>query len=168
MALLTILEYPDEHLRTVAQPVTDFGDQLQTLIDDMFETMYAAPGIGLAGAQVDQHLQLFVLDVSEHQNDPRVYINPVWEALDDERKQMQEGCLSIPEYYAEVPRALRIKVSALDRHGKPFEHEADGLLAHCIQHETDHTKGVLFIDYLSPLKRERVKKKMLKRHKASV
>lgn len=167
MATLPILEYPDERLRNVGKPVTEFNDELQALIDDMLETMYAAPGIGLAGAQVDQHIQLFVADVSEDHNDPRVFINPSWEALDDERAPMQEGCLSIPDYYSEVPRALRIHVKAQDRHGEPFEYDADGLLAHCIQHESDHLKGILFIDYLSPLKRDRVKKKMQKRHRAS-
>ncbi|MGJ8526384.1 Peptide deformylase [Halomonadaceae bacterium LMG 33818] len=167
MATLEILEYPADHLRKVAEPITTFDDELQTLIDNMFETMYAAPGIGLAATQVDRHIRLFVLDVSDNQSEPMVFINPEWEALDDERKPLQEGCLSIPEYYAEVSRALRIRVKALDRHGKPFEQEVDGLLAHCIQHENDHLNGVLFIDYLSPLKRDRVKKKMLKRHKGA-
>ncbi|WP_027349726.1 peptide deformylase [Halotalea alkalilenta] len=167
MAILQILEYPDERLRTVAKPVEKFDDELNKLIDDMFETMYDAPGIGLAATQVDRHIRLFVMDVSDTQNQPMVLINPEYEPLDDERAQMQEGCLSVPEYYAEVPRALRIRARALDRDGKPFELEADGLLAHCIQHESDHLDGKLFVDYLSPLKRERIKKKMQKRHKAS-
>lgn len=167
MAILEILEYPDERLRTKAKPVEQVDDAIRQLIDDMFETMYDAPGIGLAATQVDRHIRLFVMDVSEDKSQPMVLINPEYEPLDDERAPLQEGCLSIPEYYAEVPRALRIRARALDRNGEPFELEADGLLAHCIQHEYDHLEGRLFIDYLSPLKRERVKKKMQKRHKAA-
>ncbi|WP_106475880.1 peptide deformylase [Phytohalomonas tamaricis] len=167
MAILEILEYPDERLRTRAKPVEHVGDDVRRLIDDMFETMYDAPGIGLAATQVDHHIRLFVMDVSEDKSQPLVLINPEYEPLDDEREPMQEGCLSIPEYYAEVPRALRVKARALDRNGEPFELEADGLMAHCIQHEYDHLEGKLFIDYLSPLKRDRVKKKMQKRQKTT-
>lgn len=166
MALLPILEYPDKRLTTVAEPVTTFDDALQTLIDDMLETMYDAQGIGLAATQVDHHIRLFVMDVSETRDQPLVIINPEYTPLDDEREMMQEGCLSIPDYYAEVSRALRIHIKAQDRHGNPIEYDADDLHAHCVQHETDHLDGKLFIDYLSPLKRERVKKKMQKRHKA--
>ncbi|OHV07772.1 peptide deformylase [Kushneria phosphatilytica] len=166
MALLDILEYPDERLRTRAAPVEQVDDEVRRLVDDMFETMYDAPGIGLAATQVDVHRRIVVMDVSEQKNQPMVLINPEWEALDDERAPLQEGCLSIPDYYAEVPRALRVRLRALDRNGQPWETDADGLLAHCIQHECDHLDGVLFVDYLSPLKRERVKKKMQKRHRA--
>ncbi|RKR06921.1 peptide deformylase [Kushneria sinocarnis] len=167
MALLDILEYPDERLRTRAAPVEQVDDEVRRLVDDMFETMYDAPGIGLAAPQVDVHRRIVVMDISEQKNQPMVLINPEWEALDDERAPLQEGCLSIPDYYAEVPRALRVRLSALDRHGQPWQLDADGLLAHCIQHECDHLDGVLFVDYLSPLKRERVRKKMQKRHRAT-
>ncbi|APX94341.1 peptide deformylase [Halomonas sp. 1513] len=165
MAKLPILEYPDERLRTKAAPVASVDDEVRQLVDDMLETMYHARGIGLAATQVDVHRRVIVMDVSDDQSQPRVLINPEYTPLGDEREPLQEGCLSIPEYYAEVPRALRVKLKALDRDGQPFELEADGLLAHCIQHEYDHLEGVLFVDYLSPLKRERVLKKMQKRHK---
>lgn len=165
MALLPILEFPDKRLKTIAEPVTNFDDALQTLIDDMLETMYDAQGVGLAASQIDRHIRLFVMDASEERNQPEVIINPEFVPLDDERAMMQEGCLSIPDYYAEVERALRIHLKALDRHGHPIDCDIDGFRAHIIQHETDHLDGRLFIDYLSPLKRERVKKKMQKRHK---
>lgn len=165
MAKLSILEFPDERLRTKAEPVTDVDDEVRRLVDDMLETMYDANGIGLAATQVDVHRRVVVMDVSEERDQPRVMINPEYVPLGDEREPLQEGCLSIPEYYAEVPRALRVHLKALDRDGKPYELEADGLLAHCIQHEYDHLEGVLFVDYLSPLKRDRIKKKMVKRHK---
>lgn len=165
MALLPILEYPDKRLYNVAEPITAFDEKLQQLIDDMLETMYDAQGVGLAASQVDRHIRLFVMDASDERNAPEVIINPEFEALDDERAMMQEGCLSVPDYYAEVERSLRIHVKAQDRHGNAVEFDTDGLRAHCIQHETDHLNGRLFIDYLSPLKRERVKKKMQKRHK---
>ena len=167
MALLDILEYPDPRLRTRAAPVEQFDDELQTLIDDMFETMYDAPGIGLAATQVDQHRRLVIMDVSEEKNDPRVLINPRFTPIGDDMEPLQEGCLSIPDSYVEVPRYLKVNLEALDRHGNPYELQADGLLAHCIQHELDHLEGVLFVDYLSPLKRERIKKKMIKRQKQS-
>ncbi|MCM2972097.1 peptide deformylase [Larsenimonas suaedae] len=165
MALLEILEYPDPRLRTKAAPVESFDDELQTLIDNMLETMYDAPGIGLAATQVDQHRRLVVMDVSEDKSDPRVLINPEYTPIGDEMAPLQEGCLSIPDSYVEVPRYLQVHLRALDRHGTPYELDADGLLAHCIQHELDHLEGVLFVDYLSSLKRERIKKKMQKRHK---
>lgn len=165
MAKYPILEFPDERLRTKAVPVETVDDEVRQLVDDMLETMYAARGIGLAATQVDVHRRVIVMDVSDDQTDPRVLINPEVTPLGDEREPMQEGCLSIPEYYAEVPRALRVRLKALDRDGQPYELEADGLLAHCIQHELDHLNGVLFVDYLSPLKRDRVLKKMQKRHK---
>ncbi|MDW5376494.1 peptide deformylase [Halomonas sp. HP20-15] len=165
MAKLEILEFPDERLRTKAAPVAEVDDEVRTLIDDMLETMYDAHGIGLAATQVDRHRRVIVMDVSDDQSQPRVLINPEYAPLDDEREPLQEGCLSIPEFYAEVPRALRVHLKALDRDGTPYELDADGLLAHCIQHECDHLEGRLFVDYLSPLKRDRIMKKMQKRHK---
>ncbi|AVP98700.1 peptide deformylase [Ahniella affigens] len=164
MAKLTILEFPDPRLRTKAQPVTQFDVGLQTLIDDMFETMYTAPGIGLAATQVDVHQQLLVLDVSEGKDQPMVFINP--EVLTRAGEQVyQEGCLSVPGIYADVTRANQIRVRAQNRHGEAFEIEADGLLAICIQHEMDHLAGKVFVDYLSPLKRDMVKKKLEKQRK---
>ncbi|MEQ6888477.1 peptide deformylase [Halomonas sp. CS7] len=165
MAKLPILEFPDERLRTIATPVEAVDDEVRRLVDDMLETMYDASGIGLAATQVDVHRRVIVMDVSDDRSSPLVLINPSYTPIGDERDPMQEGCLSIPEYYAEVPRALKVHLEALDRDGKPYELEAEGLLAHCIQHEFDHLEGVLFVDYLSPLKRDRVMKKMQKRHK---
>lgn len=164
MSKLTILEFPDPRLRTKAVPVTQFDAGLQTLIDDMFETMYTAPGIGLAATQVDVHKQLLVLDVSEGKDQPMVFINP--EVLTRAGEQVyQEGCLSVPGIYADVTRANQIRVRALNRQGEMFEIEADGLLAICIQHEMDHLAGKVFVDYLSPLKRDMVKKKLEKQRK---
>jgi peptide deformylase len=161
MAKLTILEFPDARLRTVAKPVAQVDDALRAMIDDMFETMYAAPGIGLAATQVDFHQRLLVLDVSENADHPMVFVNP--EILEKDGEQVyQEGCLSVPGIYADVHRANHIRVRALDRDGKPFEIDADGVLAVCIQHEMDHLAGKLFVDYLSPLKRDMVKKKLAK------
>ncbi|MAX33226.1 MULTISPECIES: peptide deformylase [Halomonadaceae] len=165
MAKLPILEFPDERLRTQAVAVDAVDDDIRQLVDDMLETMYDAQGIGLAASQVDVHKRVIVMDVSENRNAPLVLINPEYTPIGDEREPMQEGCLSIPEYYAEVPRALRVHLKATDRDGNPYELEADGLLAHCIQHEYDHLEGRLFVDYLSPLKRDRVMKKMQKRHR---
>lgn len=161
MALLPILEFPDPRLRTVAQPVERVDDALRQLIDDMFETMYAAPGIGLAATQVNVHKRLLVLDISEEKNAPLVFINPGFEPLGG-RQEYLEGCLSVPGHFEDITRHDRIRVQALDRDGKPFELEADGLLSVCIQHEMDHLQGKLFVDYLSPLKRERVKSKLVK------
>jgi peptide deformylase len=165
MAKLPILEFPDDRLRTIAAPVETVDDEVRRLVDDMLETMYDASGIGLAATQVDVHRRIIVMDVSDDRSSPLVLINPEYTPIGDERDPMQEGCLSIPEYYAEVPRALKVHLKALDRDGQPYELEAEGLLAHCIQHEHDHLEGVLFVDYLSPLKRDRVMKKMQKRHK---
>ncbi|MFQ3788847.1 peptide deformylase [Halomonas sp. A29] len=165
MAKLTILEFPDERLRTKAAPVETVDDEVRRLVDDMLETMYDASGIGLAATQVDVHRRVIVMDVSDDRANPLVLINPEYTPIGDERELMSEGCLSIPEYYAEVPRALKVQLKALDRDGKPYELEAEGLLAHCIQHEHDHLEGILFVDYLSALKRDRVLKKMQKRHK---
>lgn len=161
MANLTILHFPDERLRTVAKPVEQIDDTLRTLIDDMFETMYDAPGIGLAATQVNVHKRLVVIDISEEKNEPLVLINP--EILEkDGEEEMDEGCLSVPGIYENVQRADRIKVRALDRNGESFELDTDGLLAVCIQHEIDHLDGKLFVDYLSTLKRERIRKKLEK------
>jgi peptide deformylase len=164
MALLPILEFPDPRLRTRAQPVDQVDASLRKLIDDMFETMYAAPGIGLAATQVNVHKRLMVIDVSETRKEPRVFINP--EILDRQGvEETEEGCLSVPGVYDKVTRADRIRVRALDRDGKQFEMDADGLLAVCIQHEMDHLDGKLFVDYLSELKRTRIRKKLDKERK---
>ncbi len=161
MANLTILHFPDERLRTVAKPVEQVDDALRALIDDMFETMYDAPGIGLAATQVNVHKRLVVIDVSEEKNEPLVLINPEIIAREGD-EEMDEGCLSVPGIYETVRRADRIKVRALNRHGEAFELETDGLLAVCIQHEIDHLDGKLFVDYLSTLKRQRIRKKLEK------
>jgi len=168
MAILDILEFPDPRLRTVAKPIDTVDDALRQTIDDMFETMYEAPGIGLAATQVNVHRRLVVIDVSEDKSEPLVFINPEAEPLTQELGEYQEGCLSIPGFYEKVCRPERVRVTALDRDGKSFELECDGLLAVCIQHEIDHLDGKLFVDYLSPLKRDRIKKKLEKqqRHKA--
>ena len=164
MARLPIIEFPDPRLRTVARAVKEVDTRIRQLIDDMFETMYEAPGIGLAATQVDVHERLLVLDVSEDKSYPMVFINP--EILSSEGSQVyQEGCLSVPGIYADVKRAESIVVKALDRDGQPFEVSADGLLAVCIQHEMDHLGGKVFVDYLSPLKRELVRKKLAKQRR---
>jgi peptide deformylase len=161
MTRLTILEYPDPRLRTKAVPVDAVDAPLRELIDDMFETMYAARGIGLAATQVNVHRRVLVTDVSEGRTEPRVFINP--EILSRDGKAVsQEGCLSVPGYFDEVERAERIRVRALDRDGKAFECDLEGLLAVCVQHEVDHLDGRLFVDYLSELKRQRVRKKIEK------
>lgn len=165
MAKLTILEFPDPRLRTRAQPVERIDDPpFQRLIDDMFETMYAAPGVGLAATQVNVHKRFMVIDVSEEKDQPLVFINPQITAKEGV-ETYQEGCLSFPGIYADVERAARIRVAAIDRHGKPFEIEADGLLAICVQHEIDHLDGKVFVDYLSPFKREQVRKKLEKQQR---
>ena len=164
MALLKILHFPDPRLRTKALEVTDFDQDLATLVDDMFETMYDAPGIGLAATQIDVHKRLLVMDVSENKSDPLVLINPEIIASDGE-EEMDEGCLSVPGFYETVRRAEVIKVKAQDATGKQFELEADGLKAVCIQHEMDHLDGKLFVDYLSGLKRDRIRKKLEKQQK---
>jgi len=162
MALLTILEFPDPRLRTRAVPVTQFDARLSTLVDDMFETMYAAPGIGLAATQINEHIQLIVIDVSEEKNQPLVFINPLITVLDKEPSDYEEGCLSVPGFYEKVTRPAHIRVKAQDRNGKVFDIEPEGLLAVCIQHEMDHLNGKLFVDYLSPLKRSRIRDKLEK------
>ena len=165
MAILNILEFPDPRLRTIAKPVAQVDDQIRSLIDDMLETMYDAPGIGLAATQVNQHIRLVVMDLSEDKSEPLVFINPEFEILTDETDVYQEGCLSVPGFYEDVQRPQQVKINALDRNGKPFELIAEGLLAICIQHECDHLNGKLFVDYLSSLKRDRIKKKLEKLHR---
>ena len=161
MAKLRILEFPDPRLRTKAKPVKAVDDQLRQLIDDMFETMYDAPGIGLAATQVDVHRRLLVADVSSEKTEPWVLINPVI-IEQDGVEVTEEGCLSVPGYYEEVERAEHIKVRYLDRDGKEQESEFDGLLAVCVQHEMDHLEGKLFVDYLSEAKRQRIRKRLEK------
>ncbi len=167
MALLPILEFPDPRLRTKAAPVEPARvtePAFQQLLDDMFETMYEAPGIGLAASQVDVHQRFMVIDISEEKNEPRVFINP--EIVERAGDQVyQEGCLSVPGIYADVTRANEITVRFVDRQGQARELHADGLLAVCIQHEMDHLEGKLFVDYLSPLKREMVRKKLAKQRR---
>lgn len=161
MAVLTVLRYPDERLRTVAKPVTVFDNNLQTIINDMFETMDEEKGVGLAATQVDIHQRLVVMDVSEGRDSPLVLINP--EIIEKQGcKINEEGCLSVPDCYAKVERAETITFKALDRHGDEYTMEADGLFAVCVQHELDHLNGKLFVDYLSPLKRNRIRKKLEK------
>jgi peptide deformylase len=166
MALLPILCYPDPRLHKVAQPVAAVDDRLRTLIDDMLETMYDANGIGLAATQIDVHQRLVVIDTSEERNQPMVLINPEITWMSDERVKGDEGCLSVPGIYDGVERATAVKVTALDRDGQTQNIEAEGLLAICIQHELDHLKGKVFVEYLSPLKQGRIKTKMVKAQKA--
>ncbi|BCO17164.1 peptide deformylase [Alteromonas sp. McT4-15] len=161
MAILDVLSFPDERLRTVAKPVEEVNDEIKQLVSDMFETMKDENGIGLAATQVDRHVQVVVMDVSEDQSEPRVFINPEIIRKDGVTIS-EEGCLSVPGNYAKVERAESITVKALDADGETFELDAEGLLAICIQHELDHLKGKLFIDYLSPLKRQRIRKKLEK------
>ncbi|MBK8066348.1 MAG: peptide deformylase [Rhodanobacteraceae bacterium] len=164
MALLPILEFPDPRLRTVAKPVETFDADLQKRIDDMFETMYAAPGVGLAATQIDWHRQLIVIDVSEEKDRPLVLINP--RIVESEGSQScQEGCLSVPTVFADVTRAERVVVEFLDRHAQTQRVDASGLLAICIQHEMDHLAGKVFVDYLSPLKKQMVQRKLDKRRR---
>lgn len=164
MAILDILVYPDERLRKVAKPVTKVDDRIQNLVDDMIETMYDANGIGLAATQVDVHERVIVMDLSEERDQPLIIINP--KVLEHNGEQIyDEGCLSVPEYYAPVKRAEKIKISALDKQGEIYELEAEGLQAVCIQHEMDHLAGKVFVDYLSRLKQDRVRKKLVKRAK---
>ncbi|WP_415892947.1 peptide deformylase [Neptuniibacter sp. PT8_73] len=165
MAKLTILEYPDPRLRTIAEPVETVDDEVRAQIDDMFETMYAAPGIGLAATQVNIHKRIVTMDISDDQNEPLVMINPEFEVIDEELHKYQEGCLSVPGFYENVKRPQKVKLKALDYNGEPYEMEAEGLLAVCIQHELDHLNGKLFVDYISMLKRNRIKSKLEKLHK---
>lgn len=167
MAMLEILEFPDPRLRTVAKQVDKFDEPLKKLVGDMIETMYEANGIGLAATQVDRHIRLLVLDISEDRTSPRTYINP--EVIAREGEQVcEEGCLSVPGIYANVKRAESIRVQARDRHGVSFEEDVEGLHAVCLQHEMDHLDGRLFVDYLSPLKRQMVKKKIEKNRRQAL
>lgn len=164
MAILDILDYPDPRLHTVAKPVKEVDDKLRRLIADMAETMYAAPGIGLAATQVNQHIQLLIVDISETKDQLQVFINP--KILEKDGEQVyEEGCLSVPGIYERVTRAEKILVEALNAEGEPFQLEAHGLLSVCIQHEMDHLKGKVFVEYLSPLKRNRIKNKLLKQQR---
>ena len=165
MTQLTILRYPDPRLHTVAKPIATVDSRLQTLVDDMLQTMYEAEGIGLAATQVDVHERLIVVDVSQERDKPLVLINPEILWASPEKQVNDEGCLSVPGIYDGVERSCAIKVQALDLDGKTRVHEADGLLAVCIQHEMDHLIGKVFVEYLSPLKRNRIKTKMIKQQK---
>lgn len=165
MGILTILEFPDERLRKIAQPVAVVDSSIKTLVDDMLETMYAAQGVGLAATQVNVQKRIIVIDVSEEKNAPLCLINP--RIVNQEGSaEGNEGCLSVPGFFEPVKRAEQILVQALDKEGQSFELQADGLLGVCIQHEIDHLEGKLFVDYLSSLKRQRIKKKLEKMHKA--
>ena len=163
MASLNILRYPDPRLHTVARPVAQVDDRIRQLVADMLESMYAADGVGLAATQVDVHERVIVMDTSDARDDPRVLINPELVAKSEEMTFADEGCLSVPLVYDKVKRHARVTVRALDRDGKPQEFEASGLLAVCVQHEMDHLLGKVFVEYLSPLKRDRIKTKMLKK-----
>jgi peptide deformylase len=163
MAQLSILRYPDPRLHTVAAPVKEVDDRLRQLIDDMLETMYEAEGVGLAATQVDVHQRVIVMDTSEERDEPRVLINPELIAVSEEMVIGDEGCLSVPTIYDAVQRHAKVTVRALDRNGQPYEMAVEGLAAVCVQHEMDHLMGKVFVEYLSPLKRERIKSKMLKR-----
>jgi peptide deformylase len=167
MAIRTILHYPDPRLRRVAKPVETVNDDVRRLVDDMAETMYAAPGIGLAAVQIDVALRVVVIDVSETRNRLQVFINPMILECDGQQV-FEEGCLSVPGVFDEVERARHIRVRALDRDGQAFELEADGLLATCIQHELDHLDGKVFVDYLSRLKRQRIRKKLEKQERLAM
>lgn len=165
MALLPIIQYPDPRLKLVAEPVTVFDDALRKLVQDMAETMYAAPGVGLAATQVGHNIRLVVIDTSEEKNQLRVFINPVIKTQSDELVDCEEGCLSLPGVYEKVKRPARVTVTALDIAGKPFSLECDELLSVCIQHETDHLNGVVFVDHLSMLKKQRAVAKLAKKRK---
>jgi peptide deformylase len=164
MALLPILEYPDPRLKKVATPVAAFTPDIRKLVRDMADTMYAAPGVGLAATQLDVHKRVIVIDISEHKDELRVFINPELLAAEGEA-ECEEGCLSVPGYYDKVTRAARIRVRAQDEHGDSFELAADGLLAVCIQHEMDHLQGKVFVEYLSPLKRARLAARLRKKQR---
>ena len=168
MTLLTVLHYPDPRLHKIAKPVVKVDERVRKLVADMAETMYDAPGVGLAATQVDVHERIIVIDVSEDQNQLMVFINPELVWASPEKKSWREGCLSVPEFYDEVERPDQIQVKALDIHGKPFEIKADGLLSVCLQHEMDHLLGKVFVEHLSLLKRNRISLKMKKRAKELV
>jgi len=162
---MTILEFPDPRLRKVAAPVAVVDDSIREILDNMIETMYDAEGIGLAATQVNVHKRMLVMDISEDHAEPMIFINPEITVLDPEPMGYEEGCLSVPGYYEMVTRPRKVLIKALDRNGDPFEIEAEGILAVCIQHEIDHLDGKLFVDYLSALKRQRIKSKLEKEHR---
>ena len=166
MAVLPILHYPDPRLHTAAKPVAEIDQKIKQLVSDMAQTMYEAPGIGLAATQVNAHVQVIVIDLSDERNQLQVFINPEITWASEEKKVWQEGCLSVPDFYDEVLRPSEVKVRALDIDGKSFEIHADGLMAVCIQHEMDHLKGKVFVEYLSSLKRMRIAGKLKKKSKA--
>lgn len=165
MAILNILEFPDPKLRTIAKPVKNIDDKIRSIIKDMFETMYDANGVGLAATQVDIHQQIIVIDVSEERNKPLVFINPSIEVINEELDGYEEGCLSVPGFNESIERPKHVRVTALNEQGETFTTEPEGLLAVCIQHEMDHLNGKLFVDYLSTLKRNRIRKKLEKIHR---
>ncbi|MDP6413698.1 MAG: peptide deformylase [Gammaproteobacteria bacterium] len=167
MAILQILEFPNPRLRKIAAPVTVFDAKLEVLINDMFETMYEAQGIGLAATQVNVHKRLLILDISEEKDSPQAFINPTYEVIEDELTEYDEGCLSVPGFHETVARPSSVKVTSLDKSGESFELVAEGILSTCIQHEIDHLDGKLFVDYLSTLKRQRIRSKLEKEHKKS-
>src|SRR5688572_12038810 len=163
MALLPILRFPDPRLHTVAKPVAEVDERIRRLVDDMLETMYVNDGVGLAATQVDVHERVIVMDTSDSRDQPRVLINPELIVISDEMVQGEEGCLSVPQIYDKVQRHARVTLRALGRDGQPYEREAEGLEAVCIQHEMDHLVGKVFVEYLSPLKRDRIRTKLLKK-----
>ncbi|WP_299731507.1 peptide deformylase [uncultured Endozoicomonas sp.] len=165
MALLEILEYPDPRLRTVAKPVAEVTDEIRRFVDDMLETMYEAQGVGLAATQVDFHQRIVVMDLSEEGDDPQVLINPSYEPIGDEKSELQEGCLSVPGFYELLDRWEKVRLTALDRDGNEYSKDFDGLAAVCVQHELDHLEGKLFIDTLSRLKQDRIRKKLGKKNR---
>ena len=168
MSILQILEFPDPRLRKIAKPVTVFDEELEHLIEDMLETMHQAEGIGLAATQVNVHKRLLVIDVSENRDAPQVFINPEFEIIEHELSEYNEGCLSVPGFYETVSRPRMVKITAQDAKGEKIEQTAEGILATCIQHEIDHLDGKLFVDYLSTLKRHRIRAKLEKEHKKPV
>ena len=168
MALLDILEYPDERLRTIARPINEVNDDVRKIVDDMLETMYNAKGVGLAATQVNIHQRIVVMDFSEDNSEPLVLINPTFEPLTEDLTDISEGCLSVPGVFELLDRPASVRLTALDRDGKEYSMDFDGLAAVCVQHETDHLNGKLFVDYLSKLKQDRIRKKMVKHKRLTV
>lgn len=163
MSILTILEYPDQRLRTVAKPVTEITAEVQSIVDDMLETMYAAKGVGLAATQVDIHLRIVVMDFSEEGDSPEILINPSYEPIGEEKSEIQEGCLSVPGFFELLDRYEHVRLTAQDRDGNTYTKDHSGLAAVCVQHELDHLQGVLFVDSLSRLKQNRIREKLNKK-----
>ena len=162
MALLQILQYPDERLRTIAEPVAEVNDEIRTIVDDMLETMYESKGVGLAATQVDIHKRIVVMDFSEEGNEPLILINPSFEPIGEELTDLSEGCLSVPGFFELLDRSAEVRLTALNYDGEQFSMDMDGLPAVCVQHELDHLNGKLFVDYLSKLKQDRIRKKLAK------